>query len=196
MSFHRSTLVAIATFFTVGMTSVAFAGCCDWGTPAPVVYAPSGCGGCGAAYAPIVYATPIAPAPITVGGCGGCGTPTAAFSFVQPVAPMPTIVGTWGGGCGGCGAPVVYTAPAPIYVVNQGPEYTGPGVMVPYRTYAPPAEYAPPPAYPPYIYHSHRYYPAPGPRVVYREHVYYHPHVYGPHYYGPRPYPRRRYWHG
>ena len=33
--------------------------------------------------------------------------------------------------------------PSPLYVVNQGPEYTGPGLMVPYGTYAPAAAYAP-----------------------------------------------------
>ena len=27
--------------------------------------------------------------------------------------------------------------PAPIYVVNQGPEYSGPGIMMPYRTWSP-----------------------------------------------------------
>ena len=84
---------------------------------------------CGAtAYAPIVYATPIAPAPISVGyGCGACGTPTAAVTFVPQVAPTPTY------GCGGCGSPAVYNAPAPLYVVNQGPDFSGPGVTVPYR---------------------------------------------------------------
>jgi hypothetical protein len=185
MSFHRSVFVAIATVFSVGLTSAAFAG--EWGGYN------SGCGGCGAAYvpayAPTIYATPIAPAPITVGGCGGCGTPSAAVTFAAPVAPTPAY-SPWAGGFGnggcGCGAsaPVVYAVPAPIYVVNQGPEYNGPGVMVPYRTYAPPMEYAPPPVYPPYFAHPHHYY-----RTA---HVYYHPHMY----YGTRPYPHRPYWHG
>ena len=204
MSFHRATLVAVATFLTVGMTSVAFAGCCDWGAPAPVVYAPGGCGTCGTAYAPIVYATPITPSPITVSGCGTCGTPTAAVTFLAPVAPTPSYgcgtcgtayaptptyynagCGTcgapapsyYGTGCGGCQTQAVYTTPAPLYVVNQGPDYSGPGVMVPYRTYAPPAEYAPPPAYPgypPYVNPAQRYYPGP----VYR-HAYYRPRGYG-----------------
>jgi hypothetical protein len=112
----------------------------------------------------------VAPTPTYVGGwgngCGGCGA----------------TYGTWGNGCGGCGVQAVYTAPAPLYVVNQGPNYTGPGVMVPYRTWAPPAQYAPPPGYPPYLYHTHRYYPGP----VYR-HAYYAPRAYGPRYF-PRPY--------
>ena len=40
-------------------------------------------------------------------------------------------------------------------MVDQGPDFAGPGIMEPYRTYAPPAEYAPPPAYPPYGYGMH-----------------------------------------
>ncbi|SRR5579875_2903714 len=205
MSFHRSLLVALATLVTAGVATAAHAGCCDWGGPAPVAYSQWGCGGCGTAYAPIIYATPVAPAPISV-GCGGCGAPTAAIAFAPPVAPAPTYLNWAGGcgtcgvpaqayyagcgtcgwpanygyaGCGGCGIQAVYTAPAPLYVVNQGPNFTGPGVMVPYHTWAPPAEYAPPPAYPPYLY-RHRYYPAP-----YYRHVYYRPRVYGPRYYGP-----------
>ena len=47
MSFHRVTLVALATLFTVGMTSLASA-CCDCGYSAPVVYAPVGYGRYGA----------------------------------------------------------------------------------------------------------------------------------------------------
>jgi hypothetical protein len=218
MSFKRSILVAIATLITMGMTQVAFA--------------QTGCGGCGtAAYAPVIYATPIAPAPIAV-GCGNCGAPvtccapSVAASYAAPVAQ-------WGGGCGGCGAPVgyggyggyaggygggysgcgncggpaVYTTPAPLYVVNQGPAFEGPGLMVPYHSYAPPVEYAPPPAYPPYAGgyaggygggygggYAHRYYP----HVAYGGQGYYHPHMMAPHYgYGARPYMMHRpYWRG
>ena len=182
MSFQRSILVAIATMITVGMTQVAFAGCCDWGGQAPIAYAQTGCGGCGtAAYAPVIYATPIAPAPIAVGtGCGNCGAPVTCCAPSVAVYSAP--VAQWGGGCGGCGGqvgyggygaqvgyggyggygggynggcgncgvPAVYTTPAPLYVVNQGPAFEGPGLMVPYHSYAPSAEYAPPPAYPPY----------------------------------------------
>jgi len=191
MSFHRSVFVALATVFVVGMAPSAFAQCCGYQAPAQTYYAPApvaqGCGTCGVqAYAPIVYATPVAPAPINV-GCGVCGTPTAAVTFVPQVAPTPT----WGNGCGGCGAPapIAYNGcnpcaapaysqqPAPLYVTNQGPDYSGPGVMVPYRTYAPQAEYAPPPYYPAY---PHRYYPRP-----YYHHAYYAPRPYYGHpYYG------------
>jgi len=143
------------------MTSIASAGCCDWGVPAPIAYAPA--------------------------GCGGCGAPTAAIIYAQPVAPAPVIVSTWNTGCG-CQRPVVYAAPAPIYVVNQGPEYAGPGLMVPYRTWSPAAAYAPESEYP-YIrgygygappYGVHHLYRALAPRVVYREQFYAHPHYYRP----------------
>ena len=151
MSFHRVMMAALAALFVTGTASVALAGCggCGWSGVAPFANAPAplyvsgGCGGCGSlavTYAPAVYAPPafapapppIAPAPIAVdhwdtGGWSGCG---------------------WGGcggigcGCGscGCGRGLLYgllAAPAPIYVVNQGPEYTGPGIMVPYHTYSP-----------------------------------------------------------
>jgi hypothetical protein len=73
------------------------------------------------------------------GGCGGCGGGGCG--------------GCGGGGCGGCGGcsstfgyhPV---APAPLYVVNQGPEYSGPGLMVPFGTYSPATNVAAPGAYP------------------------------------------------
>ena len=59
MSLHRAILFAITALFTAGMTSIASAGCCDWGVPAPVAYAPAGCGGCGAPTAAIIYAQPV-----------------------------------------------------------------------------------------------------------------------------------------
>jgi hypothetical protein len=216
MSFQRSILVAIATLITVGMTQVALA--------------QNGCGGCGTAvYAPVIYATPIAPAPIAV-GCGNCGAPVTccAPSVAAYAAPVPQ----WGGGCGGCGAPVgyggygggygggysgcgncggpaVYTTPAPLYVVNQGPDFEGPGLMVPYHSYAPPVEYAPPPVYPPYAggYAGGGY--AGGYGAGYgggyarpyamRPHVAYGGGYYrgmAPHYYGGRSMMHRSYWRG
>ncbi len=197
MSLHRVILVAAATLFSVGMTSIASA-CCDWGYSAPVAYA--------------------AVAPVGYGGCGGCGAPTAAAVYAQPVAPSPILVamsvtpfggpccswngcgdcgwsgwsswggggggGGWGrcgncGGCGSCGRGVVYAAPS-LYVVNQGSVYSGPGLMIPYQTYAPDTAYVPAtdypyvpgygyggvPAYPPYYarpyYRPHMAYRAPG----------------------------------
>ncbi len=162
MSLHRVMFVALATMFTAGTTSLAFAGCCHWPTPAPVVY--GGCGGCGAALAPVTYAAPpVQPVAVTV-GCGGCAAPI----YNAPV------------GCGGCGPiayPPVPLAPAPIYVVNQGPQFDGPGLMVPFRYYTPPVGYGPG-AYP---YIARRPYP------YYRRIAYSGPRWYPrPHYYGPR----------
>lgn len=167
MSLYRVGLVAITALFTAGMTSIASAGCCDWGGSSSAAYASpllyagsSGCGGCGTtAYAaPIAYARPITyAAPITyASGCGGCG------------------------GCASCGSALVYAqptviAPAPIYVVNQGPNYVGPGFMVPYKTYSAAAYAATAYDYPylgaprPHYYH-HAY---RAPRVVYRDRVIY-----------------------
>lgn len=208
MSLHRVTLVALATLFTAGMTSVAFAGCCEWGTPAPVFYASSGCGGCGATFAPITYA-PVQTVQVAASGCGGCGAP-APMSYAEPAyaepayaepAPQPLPVATWGTGCG-CGRSVVYMtpavqeapiAPAPIYVADQGPYYSGPGVTIRYRTYSPVVAAAVD-----YPYVSGRYgygrsaygrpYYAHGPRYAYRERGY----GYGRPHYMPhwRSYPR------
>jgi hypothetical protein len=235
MSFHRAVFVALATLFTVGMTSMASA-CCDWGYAAPVAYSE---------VAPAVY-----------GGCGNCGAPTAALVYSQPVAPAPIAVNTccgsawggtsywgngggWGGGwasnwnscgncgsvswsvgCGNCGAVgwggggwggggwgggwtpgrcSVGCGASPLYVVNQGPVYSGPGLMQPYATYSPDAAYAPAANYP-YVPGGYGYGPAPVPPPYY-SHLYYHPHyayrapMYGQsRYYGAHNYrPWRRY---
>ena len=167
MSFHRVFVVAAATLFSIGMTSLASASCCGWGYSAPVAYATvapavyGGCGTCGAPTAAVVYAQPVAPAPIVVnpvvptsfggpccswGGCGNCG------------------YSDWSGGCGSCGVTawngcnscgvtawngcntcgVAYSAP---YVVNQGPVYSGAGIMA-YQTYSPDTAYVPATDYP------------------------------------------------
>ena len=97
-----------------------------------------GCGGCGG------------------GGCGGCGGGgCGGFGGVGGFGGFGGFGGggCGGGGCGGCGGcsstfgyhPVV---PAPLYVVNQGPEYSGPGLMVPFGTYSPATNVAAPGAYP------------------------------------------------
>ncbi len=209
MSFHRVMIAALAALFVTGTASVALAGCssCGWGGLAPFAYAPAplyvsgGCGGCGSlavTYAPPVYAPPafapapppIAPAPIAVdhwdtGGCGwgGCGS-----------------VGCSCGSCG-CGRGLLYglaAVPGPIYVVNQGPEYTGPGIMVPYHTYSPQAGFVAPSDYP-YISgrgygygyrhgYAHPYYHGAGPRFAFGERAYAHPNHYG---YGPAGYGHR-----
>jgi hypothetical protein len=172
MSLHRVILVALATLFT-GVTSAAFAGCCEWGAAAPVVYASSysnGCGGCG-----------------VVSGCGGCGAQMTyaveqpAPVYAEPVMPAPVPVATWGTGCG-CHQSVFYAAaayvepqivPAPIYVVNQGPEYSGPGIMMPYRTWSPSVAAA---IDYPYISRGYGRPYYHGARYAYREHGYGRPH--------------------
>jgi len=138
MSLYRVVLVGLAAVFTVGMTSFASAGGWGWG---------SGWGaGWGSGF-----------------GCGGCAAPSAAVIYAQPVAPLPppvTVGWTGGCGCGSCGCghqSLVYAAPpieptpiapAPIYVVNQGPAYEGPGITVPYHTWAPVSAYGPAAEYP------------------------------------------------
>jgi hypothetical protein len=112
MSLHRAGLLAITTLFTAGLTSAASAGCCDWGAAAPLSYAP-----------PVAYGASV--------GCGGCGSAV----YAAPVAyAMPTSF-AYRTGCGGCGRSVTLVAPSPIYVVNQGPHYSGPGIMT-YKTYS------------------------------------------------------------
>jgi hypothetical protein len=171
MSLHRAMLFALAFIFTAGMTSVASA-CCGWGVQAPVAYAPA--------------------------GCGGCATPSAAVVYAQPVAPAVTAWGAgWGGGCG-CHRGLFYAAtpaveitpiaPAPIYVVNQGPDYTGPGIMVPYHTWSAPVRVTPGayPYRPGYGYrygyryrYWHRGYAFHRPYFAPRFHVVYHARFYG-----------------
>jgi hypothetical protein len=208
MSFHRVTLVALATLFTVGMTSLASA-CCDFGYSAPVVYAPvgyggygggggGGCGGCGAPTAAAVYAVPVAPAPIAVStvvapfggpccnynGCGNCGMGAGCGNC-----------GGWGGGAawsggcggcggggwsGGCGSCGNSVAYAAPYVVNQGPVYSGPGLSVPYATYSPEASYAPATDYPyvPGYGYGQPAYPNYYARSYYRQRYAFHSPVY------------------
>lgn len=124
MSLHRVVLAGLAAVFTVGMTSFASAG--GWGSG-------FGCGTCTAPSAAVVYARPVAPLPppITIGWTLGCGCHSVVY--VTPRVPVlePTPI-----------------APAPIYVVNQGPEYTGPGIMVPYHTWTPTPGYGPVFGYP------------------------------------------------
>ena len=167
MSFHRTILVAFTAVFATVLTSAAFAGCggCGWGYPAPIAYAPApvysqGCGGCGASIA-VTYAQPVVYMQSGCGGCGGAVAVTYAQPVVQavPVMPAPIAVDNWDtggfggcgcGSCGGCGNALAYAQPAaaPMYVVNQGPEYSGPGLMVPYGTYSPATNLAAPGEYP------------------------------------------------
>ncbi len=210
MALHRVVLVALATVFSVGMTSMASA-CCGGGYAAPVAYpvAPVGygygCGGCGAPTAAAVYAQPVAPSPILVtpsvtpfggpccswNGCGDCGW-SGGWSSWSGGAPWGGGWSGWGwgrGGCGGCARPVVYAAPS-LYVVNQGPVYSGPGLSIPYQTYAPDTAYVPATGYP-YVpgYGSGYGYGGAPIYPQYYAHPYYRPHVAyrAPRYIHPRP---------
>lgn len=188
MSLFRVALVASASLLATLFSSAAFAGCCG------------GCGGCGGAYVvgytyapaipvapPVVYAPvpvpapvapiPIAPAPIAVdhwdtGGWGGWNGWGGGWNGW----------GNWGGGCGCCCNRGLFTsgyfggpAVAPIYIVNQGPQYSGPGIMIPSLNYS--QGFAATGAYP-YVgrYPYRPYYPR-----------YYMHHVH--HYYWHRTYP-------
>jgi hypothetical protein len=206
MSFHRVVFVALATLFTVGMTSMASACCGDWGYAAPVAYAEvapvgyggyGGCGGCGAPTAAAVYSVPVAPAPIAVNTC--CGSAWGGSSYWGNGGGCCGAVVGWGGGwgsgwtpgrCNTCGV-------SPLYVVNQGPNYSGPGLMQPYATYSPDTAYAPAANYP-YVPGGYGYGPAPVPPPYY-SHLYYHPHYAyrAPMYAHPRYYggPYRGNWH-
>jgi hypothetical protein len=147
MASNRITLLALATLFGIVAPSLASA-CCD--ATAPIAYpafAPLGYGvGCVGCVAPAVSGTPVAPAPIVVGtvvtpfggpccnwyGCGNCVWGAGWTGWTS-----------WSGGVG-----VPFGPPSSLYVVNQGPKYSGPGVMVPYRTYSPDTAYAPAADYP------------------------------------------------
>jgi hypothetical protein len=188
MSLHRTIVVALATFITLGMTSFASAGCCGWG----------GYGAYGGEYGwGTAYGPPVVTAAAYSQPYGYWGSPTAAIVYAQPVAPAPIVVGGWGGGWGAgcaCNRGLFTAGPSPLYVVNQGPYFSGPGLTVPYGTYAPQEAYAPANNYPyvgggygyrrPYYarpYYGHPYY---GAHVGYHRPMYAHPHfVAGPHYY-------------
>lgn len=163
MSFHRVVFVALVTLFTVGMTSMASACCGGWGYAAPGRLCRSHArrlwrlrqlrgadGGRGLFPAGRAGADcrqhllrPRLGRHVVLGqwrrllrrlwstccgsvswnvGCGNCGA-------------VGWCGGGWGGGwtpgrCNNCGV-------SPLYVVNQGPVYTGPGLMQPYATYPP-----------------------------------------------------------
>jgi hypothetical protein len=192
--FHRAILVASAIFFAAGMSpALADCGGCGFQGAAPAPYAPPVYAQPAPYYAqplaipaPVPPPMPVAPAPIAVDhwDTGGCGTLGGCFggcgAFGGPSCGGGFGVGFGFGGCN-CGRSVGY-APSPLYVVDQGPDYSGPGMMVPYGTYDPGAAYAPAINYPyvgpRYGYRRPGYYPYRayrGPRYAFRAHVYLHP---------------------
>jgi hypothetical protein len=67
------------------------------------------------------------------------------------IAPAPIFVGPWstswsGENSGWARGP--RGTPPPFYVVNQGPQYSGPGLTVPFVIYSPAMGLAPPGKYP------------------------------------------------
>jgi len=78
----------------------------------------------------------MAAAPAMACGYNACWQPPVV---VAPVAVAPVAYGFAGcGGCGGWGWGVRERLPDPeqqYYWVNQGPTYTGPGNIAPYRVY-------------------------------------------------------------
>jgi hypothetical protein len=189
MSLHRITLFGLAVSFVAGMTPAAFAG---WG---------GGCGGCAAPSAAIVFAQPVAPlpppVPMPLPVNVGCGCHAPPIAPPPPLLPPPAPV-VWSGGCG-CHAPAIFAPPvpaavptpiepAPIYVVNQGPDYTGPGIMVPFHTWTREPTFAPPAAYPYVPGYGYGYGPHLGARIAYGGRFYGHPRLYGP-------VRRAGYWH-
>ena len=93
-------------------------------------------------------------------------------------------------------APMVYPAPvqyspgcgcaahAPMYVVNQGPEYSGPGLTVPYGTYSPGTNLAGPAQYP-YVAGPGYGYGPRYPRPYYHSRFTYQGHGWNPYRYAP-----------
>ena len=125
------------------------------------------CGGCGATVAqPVIVQQPVVvPQPVVVQQPVFVPQPVVAQPAPVMVAAAPIAVDHWdANGCGGCASscdswhpcgPSVgyYTnpsfTPAPAYVVNQGPDYSGPGLMLPNGgVYSPLAGIADPAAYP------------------------------------------------
>ncbi len=220
MSVYRTILAACAIACATVFTSAAFAQCGGCGAVAvvpvqpvlvqpvvevqPIVVEPA-----------VVPVVPVAPAPIGVscwdtngycgggcgGGCGGCGGGgCGGFGGFGGFGGNGGFGGFGGGGCGGggcggcggCSSTFGYhpVAPAPLYVVNQGPEYSGPGLTVPFGTYSPATNVATPGAYPYVAGRGYGY----GPR--YPRPYYGSRYTYTGHYWGnpSRNYPRR--WRG
>jgi hypothetical protein len=76
------------------------------------------------------------------GGFAGCGRGPC-------VGPAP---------CVACRPPMARRAGPSLYIVNQGPEYSGPGFFIPFKTYSPTTGLAAPRQFP-YISAGHIYHP-------------------------------------
>jgi hypothetical protein len=175
---QRAFAVAFALLFSPMLATAAFAGCAGCGPLGPVVagppvragFAPAPCGiPCAAPYVRALPAlspmepVAVAAAPIGVdhwdtNGFGDCRGPgdyfgaCGGFGAVGPgpyAAPVP---------CVACRPPVAYRSGPGVYIVNQGPEYSGPGFMVSFKSYTPTTGVAAPRQFP-YISARHVYHP-------------------------------------
>ena len=154
MSFHRVIFVALATLFTVGMTSLASA-CCDWAIGPGRLCLRTRLRRLRRAAAAAARRrrlrsmrsrsrrrrSPSAPFVAPFGGRAAAGTAAAIAAVVLGCGCANGRLGQrcggggcggcgcggggWSGGCGGCGTRSLRAAP--LYVVNQGPVYSRPG---------------------------------------------------------------------
>ena len=167
MSLQRVLALAFVLLVSPSLTAAAFAGCNGCGPPpGPALavpglgFGPGPCGGpCVAPYVrPLPALSPMEPvavsaAPVAVdhrdtNGFGDCRGPSDYFGACGGFA---------GCGPGPCGAPLPCVACRPraayrsgpgLYIVNQGPEYTGPNFFIPFKTYSPTTGLAAPSQFP------------------------------------------------
>jgi hypothetical protein len=180
MSLQRAFALAFALLVCPSLTAAAFAGCDGCGPPpGPALAAPplpnpafarGPCGmPCVAHYRRALPAlsplepVAVAPAPVAVdhwdtNGFGDCRYPGDYFGACGGFA------GCGPGPCGSpppcvaCRPPVAYRPGPSLYIVNQGPEYSGPNFMIPFKTYTPTTGLAAPRQFP-YISARHAYPP-------------------------------------
>jgi hypothetical protein len=168
MSLQRVFAVAFVLLVSPILTAGAFADCNGCGPPpGPGLAPPPGpafasgpCGvRCGVPYGRVLPAlspmepVAVAPAPVAVdhwdtNGFGDCRGPGDYFGacggFVAAgpgpwVAPPP---------CVACRPSRAYRSGPGVYIVNQGPEYSGPNFFIPFKTYTPTTGLAAPSQFP------------------------------------------------
>lgn len=170
MSLQRAFALAFALLVFPSLTAAAFAGCDGCGpSPGPALVAPlpnpafarGPCGmPCVAHYRRALPAlspfepVAVAPAPVAVdhwdtNGFGDCRYPGDYFGACGGFA-----AGCGAGPCGGpppcvaCLPRAAYRPGPSLYIVNQGPEYSGPNLMVSFKTYTPTTGLAAPRQFP------------------------------------------------
>jgi hypothetical protein len=170
MSLQRAFALAFALLVCPSLTAAAFAGCDGCGPPprpalaAPLLPSPAFARGpcgmpCAAHYrralpelSPLEPVA-VAPAPVAVdhwdtNGFGDCRYPGDYFGACGGFA------GCGPGPCGipapcvACRPPMAHRAGPSLYIVNQGPEYSGPNFMISFKTYTPTTGLAAPRQFP------------------------------------------------